>query len=654
MYLGVDYYPEHWSIDLIDEDIDRIKKMNANIVRIGEFAWHMMEKKEGEFDFSFFDMVIGKLKEKEIKVMFGTPTATFPAWLYKKHPQILSKWEDENERVFGGRRQYCYNSSEYLSYSLKIVKELVTHYKDEENIIAWQVDNEFGHEGSDMCHCEKCHHRFQDFLRNKFNDNIDNLNETYGTIFWGQTYNSFSEIPIPKKTITVHNPSLVLDWYRFRSYSLNSFAHANIEEVKKYKGEHQKVTTNLAGGFFDKCFNHQETAKPLDFVSYDNYPVWGGLKEPVHNAQTALSLDFIRGLKGENFWIVEQLMGAQGHDVIGYLPRPLQAKMWSYQAFAHGCSNMLYFRYRGMNKGAEQYCYGIIDHNNKLGRKYEEASSFFNEIKEFGDLVDSPIDSQVAVLYDHDNIWSWKIQTQSSDFDFTKEILRLYRPFYKKNINIDVIPVSSDISKYKVLILPVMKLVDKALSEKLEKFVSQGNTIIFSFRSGIKDKDNNIIFGKTLPSYIAELCGIEIHESEALNDGQSCEVLSEAGKIGICHVFRDICEVTTAKALYSYDDHFYKGKACITVNEYGQGKAYYIGAGVDEDIVSEIASEILIDKNISYIESPEGLEVYPRSLNGQKYYIITNHTSNTIEFLSMNIEAYESKIVKDEYFEANK
>ncbi|WDU82516.1 beta-galactosidase [Caloramator sp. Dgby_cultured_2] len=53
MLLGVDYYPEHWPLEYLDEDIDRIKKLGANVVRIGEFAWHIIEKEEGNFDFSF-------------------------------------------------------------------------------------------------------------------------------------------------------------------------------------------------------------------------------------------------------------------------------------------------------------------------------------------------------------------------------------------------------------------------------------------------------------------------------------------------------------------------------------------------------------------------------------------------------------------------
>ena len=63
MWLGGDYYPEQWDISLMDEDMDNILELGCNVIRIGEFAWHLMEKREGEYDFSFFDRVIAYLNK---------------------------------------------------------------------------------------------------------------------------------------------------------------------------------------------------------------------------------------------------------------------------------------------------------------------------------------------------------------------------------------------------------------------------------------------------------------------------------------------------------------------------------------------------------------------------------------------------------------
>ena len=182
MLLGVDYYPEQWERLMADGDLDRIKELGCNVIRIGEFAWHRMESKEGEYDFSFFDEIIDKARARELKVIFGTPTATPPPWLIHKHPDILQVDDRGINRVYGGRHTFCFSSAIYIEYCKKIVSRLAAHYKNETNIIAWQVDNELGHEGSDVCWCEKCVTGFRARLKEKYGD-IAKLNEVYGTVY---------------------------------------------------------------------------------------------------------------------------------------------------------------------------------------------------------------------------------------------------------------------------------------------------------------------------------------------------------------------------------------------------------------------------------------------------------------------------------------
>ena len=113
MYLGVDYYPEQWDPSLMERDLDRICELGVNVIRIGEFAWHRMERRAGKYDFSFFDTVIAKARERGLGVIFGTPTATPPAWLIHRHPEILPQNETGTPRSFGGRHTYCFSSDLY-------------------------------------------------------------------------------------------------------------------------------------------------------------------------------------------------------------------------------------------------------------------------------------------------------------------------------------------------------------------------------------------------------------------------------------------------------------------------------------------------------------------------------------------------------------
>lgn len=647
MLLGVDYYPEQWDISIMEEDLANIKELGSNVIRIGEFAWHLMEKEEGKYDFSFFDTVIKKANEYGLKVIFGTPTATIPAWLVRKYPEILSEFENGEKRTFGGRHIYCFNSEVFYKYSEKIIRELANHYKDEKNIVAWQIDNEFGHEGSDECYCPKCHRAFQEFLRNKFNNSIDELNKTYGTTFWSQEYNSFEEIPVPKKTITTHNPALRLDWERFRSKSIVDYSNFQVELLKSIIPD-CVVIHDFPGGGLDKHVDYSKVAQKLNVVAFNNYPVWGGQKEPIPPHEIAFGLDYIRGLKRENFWITEAIMGAQGHDITGFLPRPNQAKMWSCQGMARGCSSLIYFRYRGATKGAEQFCYGILDADNKKRRKFYEVKDFFHNIIKYEDILEQPIKSKVAMVYDYDSLASFRIQKQSILLDCHQEMKKFYKPFYDSNIMVDIISEDKDFSEYKILILPVMIIWKRELTEKVKEFAKNGGIVVMTYRTAVKDIDNNLTLGEMLPVGYNDFVGAYVEEIESLQEYNSLDLEGEGvfneikGKGG---VFRDMLVSKGAEVLFRYNDKFYDTFSAVTKNSYGKGKVYYIGCSPEEAILKLIVDDILNSAELSKILSPDNVEIVVRENGDKQIKIYINHNDYEVKVENICLKPFEYKII---------
>lgn len=647
MLLGVDYYPEQWDISIMEEDLANIKELGSNVIRIGEFAWHLMEKEEGKYDFSFFDTVIKKANEYGLKVIFGTPTATIPAWLVKKYPEILSEFENGEKRTFGGRHIYCFNSEVFYKYSEKIIRELANHYKDEKNIVAWQIDNEFGHEGSDECYCPKCHRAFQEFLRNKFNNSIDELNKTYGTTFWSQEYNSFEEIPVPKKTITTHNPALRLDWERFRSKSIVDYSNFQVELLKSIIPD-CVVIHDFPGGGLDKHVDYSKVAQKLNVVAFNNYPVWGGQKEPIPPHEIAFGLDYIRGLKRENFWITEAIMGAQGHDITGFLPRPNQAKMWSCQGMARGCSSLIYFRYRGATKGAEQFCYGILDADNKKRRKFYEVKDFFHNIIKYEDILEQPIKSKVAIVYDYDSLASFRIQKQSILLDCHQEMKKFYKPFYDSNIMVDIISEDKDFSEYKILILPVMIIWKKELTEKVKEFAKNGGIVVMTYRTAVKDIDNNLTLGEMLPVGYNDFVGAYVEETESLQEYNSLDLEGKGffnGIKGKGGIFRDMLVSKGAEVLFRYNDKFYDTFSAVTKNSYGKGKVYYIGCSPEEAILKLIVDDILNSAELQKTLSPDNVEIVVRENGDKQIKIYINHNDYEVKVENICLKPFEYKII---------
>ena len=642
MLLGVDYYPEQWDPALMEADLDAIREMGGNTIRIAEFSWHLMEPEEGHYDFSFFDHVLAMAREKGLRVILGTPTAAIPAWLANRHPDILSRFENGQPRAFGGRHVYCCNSPRLYEYSEKIIRAMAGHYKDEPQIAAWQIDNEIGHEDSDLCWCPRCREAFRRFLRDKFGGDVHRLNKTYGTAFWSQEYNDFDEIPLPAPTITTHNPALRLDWERFRSKSLCDFLDFQARLIREIDPQ-AVIIHDFPGGGLDKHVDYSQAAKCLDTAAYNNYPVWGGQKEPLPPHETAFALDHIRGLKRKNFWITEAIMGAQGHDVTGYLPRPGQAKLWSWQGMAHGCESLLYFRYRGAAKGAEQFCYGILDADNRRGRKFREVQSFFREVPQYAQALEAPIHSDVAIVYDYDSLASFRIQRQSLLLDCPGEMKKLYKAFYDRNISVDVIPAEADLTGYQIVLLPQLTVMKPEFQAKAERFVREGGTLVLTYRTGVKDPDNNLFFGEVLPVGYAGLAGVTVAETESLQEQNAFPVVGEgafAGADGYGGVFRDMLEVRDAEVLYRYGDSFYREFAAATRKRQGPGAVYYLGCSLDEGTISRLAETILAERGIEAIPSPEGVEIVTRGGAGQKIRMLMNHTAFEAEALGITLPPY--------------
>ena len=646
MFLGVDYYPEQWPTSMLEEDLDNICELGCNAIRIAEFAWHLMEKTEGQYDFSFFDHVIDRAKARGLSIVMGTPTAAIPAWLAKKHPDILSEFDDGSKRVFGGRHVYCFNSPAMYEYSERIIRAMAEHYRDEKAIVAWQIDNELGHEDSDICWCPRCREAFRAYLREKFHGDIQMLNETYGTTFWSQEYNSFDEIPLPASTITTHNPALRLDWERFRSESITRFAAFQAKLLREII-PYAIIIHDFPGGGLDKHVDYSAVSKHLNIAAYNNYPVWGGQREPLTPNEIAFGLDYIRGLKRQNFWITEAIMGAQGHDVTGFAPRPNQAKMWAYQGMAHGCESMFFFRYRGATKGAEQFCYGVLDADNVKRRKFYEVKDFFHLIRQYTPQLETPIVSQAAIVYDYDSLAAFRIQRQSVLLDCEAEMKKYHKFFYDRNISVDVIPADSDFADYKVLILPQMIIAKPEFQAKLKAFAEQGGTVVLTYRDFVKDCDNNLILGKQIPVDFDSFAGVCVAETESLQEGQEFPLVGTgafSGLQGQGGIFRDMLEVHGAQVLLRYHDPFYQEFAAVTRKQQKGGCVYYLGCGLEQSVLDKVLETITEEQHIFPQQAEPGVEVVYRGTGADRICMIMNHNACEMIYDGQALAPFQCKI----------
>src|SRR5487761_146392 len=141
--------------------------------------------------------------------MPSTPTTDQPAGLYTKYPAIAAVSPQGIAYRFGSRRDYSLCSPHFLAATRAIVGALARHYRNNPAVTGFQIDNELD---NPYCYDPACQAAFQSWCREKYHT-LKALNRAWGTIFWGQTYTAWTQIPLPWNTLFgVHNPSLALDY----------------------------------------------------------------------------------------------------------------------------------------------------------------------------------------------------------------------------------------------------------------------------------------------------------------------------------------------------------------------------------------------------------------------------------------------------------
>jgi len=650
---GVDYYPEQWDRSLWKSDLARIREMGATEVRLMEFAWPVLEPRKGRYDFSLFDEVM-KLCEKEgLQVILGTPTATTPAWLVAEDPSIVQVHPSGKAKDWGSRREACLNAPLYRKHSQRVVEAVAKHYGKSPVVAGWQVDNEIAHEGSDICVCAHCAGAWHAWLKARYGT-VDALNRAWGAVFWGRTLSDFTQALVPREQVsTDQNPGLLLDYDRFCSDTAVAHAGRQIDILRKHARHGQFITTNLYMPPLSNVVDMEELFRDMDLVGYDNYPVWGDMAEPLPWFFNSFILSYIRGLKqNQPFSVLEQISGFQGHVCLGYRPPEEQMALWTNQAIAHGANRISYFRWRTALYGQEQLCYGIIDADNTETRRYTAIRDNIRNTRAICDSIGSePVPAKACLVYDMDNIRVVKRQylskglvfrpTPYHQIGYAPELARHFAPYALFGINADVrTPASVTIERYRVISLPLCQMTDGDFVDSLKEWVHDGGTLILGWRAGTRDRSNHSV-KMELPGLFSELAGVRIREFEALGEtkvGIRMGLIPCKGEI-----WADILEQGSAQVVARYTDgsKYYRGKACVTVNSYGNGRVWYLGTSPNELALFLLYRKIFKEAGMNPKFRGKGIEVVRRATrDGGEVDIVLNHTGKKKRALGAKLAPY--------------
>ncbi|MEM9208050.1 MAG: beta-galactosidase [Pseudomonadota bacterium] len=488
--LGVCFYPEHWPRDSWPAHAAQMRALGIGVVRIGEFAWSLLEPREGEYDWEWLDSALDVLADAGLEVILGTPTACPPAWLVQTYPDVLPTGADGRKRGFGSRRHYCFSSQRYRALCTGIVTEMLERYSNRAEIIGWQTDNEFGCHDTTWSYGSDVESAFAAWLQARYGA-IESLNEAWGTRFWSQTYAEFTDIALPGRAVTEENPAHRLAFRRFASDSVRSFNAAQCRTIRSSVSSDTWITHNFMGNFTD--FDHFDVAQELDIATWDSYPLgfldqsWlsEATKERYrrtgHPDWAAFHHDLYRGVGRGRFGVMEQQPGPVNWAAHNATPLPGMVRLWSFEAIAHGAELVSYFRWQQYPKAQEQMHAALNLPNGDPAPAQNEVQRLASELRDLGDL--QPASSRVALVFDYPSLWMSRIQPQAASYDGFEQCFDYYCAARRLGLDIDIVPPDAELSSYDLILLPaVIQLSAKTVAA----LQSSGAALIVGPRCGSK------------------------------------------------------------------------------------------------------------------------------------------------------------------------
>lgn len=640
---GADYNPDQWLSmpEVLKEDVRLMKLANINCVSIGIFAWKALEPQEGVYTFGWLDELMDRLEANGIGAFLATPSGARPAWMDSAHEEVLRVGENRVRNLHGGRHNHCYTSPYYRHKVREMNRLLATRYKDHKALKLWHVSNEYGGE----CHCPLCQDAFRNWLKEKYHNDIHELNSQWWTRFWSHEFNSFEEIesPAPYGENGIHG--LNLDWKRFVTYQTNIFLENEMAPLREITPS-IPVTTNFMGTY--PGFDPWVLGKTIDVISWDSYPSWHNDFERVSDTavSTAFVHDINRSFKKQSFLLMESTPSQVNWQAVNKLKRPGMHELSSIQAVAHGSDSVQYFQWRKSRGASEKFHGAVVDHYGKEDtRVFREVAALGKHLSELDEIVGAYPKTEVALLFDWDNRWAIEnMQGLSNRRDYEGTCKNHYRPFWEMGISVEVNEMNESFDGYKLIVAPMLYMLKPGVADRLKEYVNAGGTLVLTYVSGYVNENDLCFLGGYPGDGLMELSGIWAEEIDSLYPSDRNEIIMKTVFVGNKDLYTcfELCEIIHTQAdtevLATYGNDFYQGMPAVTKHSYGKGSCYYIATRTENAFLTDFYQSLVTNLGIQKppVENiPDGISITHRCSDNATYYFIMNFSEKlqTIKFL---------------------
>jgi beta-galactosidase len=583
---GVAYYDEYMPYDRLEQDVRMMQEAGINVVRIAESTWSTLEPQDGTFDFTHIDRVLDAMHRASIGVIVGTPTYAVPTWLVRKYPDVLAI-TPRGQNQYGPRQNMDITNPHFRLHAERVIRTLLDHVKGHPAVIGYQVDNETKHYQTAGPAVQAL---FVRYMKDTFKT-LDAVNRAFGLDYWSNRINSWEDFP---STVGSINASLNAEFARFQRQQVTDYLAWQTAIVREYARPGQFVTHNFDLEWRGYSFgiqpdvDHFAAARPLDVAGIDIY-------HPTQDSLTGIEIafggDVARSMKaGRNYFVIE----TQAQGFAQWLPYPGQLRLQAFSHLASGANMVAYWHWHSIHNSAETYWKGLLSHDFSPNPTYDEAKTIGRDFAAVGSqLVNLRKANRVAILFSNEALTAFNaFGLGGGSRDTYNDILRpVYDALYRMNVGVDFVdPSSTNLGQYRLIVVPALYAASDALLQRLNRFVSDGGHVVYTFKSGFSDEHVKVRTA-VQPGGIAEACGVTysqftIPKGVTVTTPYSLEKGNDAPR-----GFMELLTPTTAKVLARYNHPAWGDYAAITENQYGKGLATYIGFMPSDELLGKVLGD---------------------------------------------------------------
>lgn len=565
-YLGAAYYPEAWPAELVDEDIRLMLEAGLNVARIGEFAWSSMEPEEGRYAFDWLHGVVDQLGAAGIAVILGTPTATPPAWLAERYPEILAVDDAGARAQHGSRRHVCPNSPVYREHCARIAARMGDEFGRDSRVIGWQIDNEVHPWKGRGCFCPVCVEGFRKRLRDKFGS-LHALNEAWCARLWSQTYSSFEQVPAPRTDIW-HHPALLTEWMLFQGDSQVAYVAAQAAVLRERVD--QPIGTDMMP---TNGVNYRDMHRTLDLVQYNHYDSMDTLWRQV------FWMDFARPVKPRPWWNTETATCWNGSTAANGYKDPGFCRANSWLPVALGAEANLYWLWRAHRAGQELMHGAVVSSCGRPLHMFAEVREIADGFAAAGEFLREtrPADPGLAVHFSGHAWWLFEFQPMVNGFRYIDALLtRFYRPLMETHLRADVIDPAAPLDPYKLVCSPFLPALDEAgARERLRAWIEAGGVWVAGPLTDVRDLDAGK-YTQAPFGCLEDWAGVHCVASVP-GDPRDFALRWSDGQEGSGSLWYDGLDPRAAQPLATYDEGPFRSLAAVTETRIGKGRLVLLG-----------------------------------------------------------------------------